>query len=283
MAQQFDIMASGYQFVEAPRVDTDGALYFSDLTGGGYHCRGVDGIVRTVMPDRTWIGGAVLDTYGCLIVSGRGGLVHVDCRTGIATNCLTRLEGTPIVAVNDIEADFRGGICGGTIDFEAILERHEAPRPGHLFHYSAAGRVTLLRDDVIGSNGMDFSPDGNYLYHSESTRGVWIYSLGADGMPGSRQLFAALDDSDGLVVDSIGRIWVACWQSAKILRYRPDGVLDLSIDLPFPYVVSLCFGGVDMTDLYVTTGANESRPAAGGVIRLKSDFPGQPIRRSCLT
>ena len=79
---EFVIVADGFQFVEAPRVDEQGTVYFSDLTGGGYY-------------------------------------------------------------------------------------RH----------------------------GLGFSPDGRMLYHAESSNGVWV----------------------------------ACWRSARIQRYRPDGVLDQSL------------------------------------------------------
>lgn len=280
LTPQFDVLATGYQFVEAPRVDHDGTLYFSDLLGGGFFSRGTDGVVRMVLADRRWIGGAVFDDSQCIIVSGEGGLAKLDPRSGVATALLTELDGRPIVAVNDIEADLQGGLFGGSIDFGAILDRQETPRPGHLFHLAASGDLTLLRDDVVGSNGMDISPDGKYLYHSESTRGVWRYPMSAQGMPGAAQLLVQLDDSDGLVVDSAGRLWVACWQAAKILRFGPDGTFDQAIDLPFPHVVSLCFGGADLMDVYVSTGMSAQQRGGGGIIRFKSDVPGQPTRRS---
>ena len=93
-------------------------------------------------------------------------------------------------------------------------------------------------------------------------------------MPGRPEMFAPLEDSDGLAVDSEGGVWVACWRSARILRYRPDGVLDRQITLPFPHIVSLCFGGADLTDLIVSTGGNAERPGCGAVVRIKSDVPG---------
>ena len=95
-------------------------------------------------------------------------------------------------------------------------------------------------------------------------------------------MFARIDDCDGLAVDSDGGVWVACWQTARILRYRPDGVLDRTITLPFPHLVSLAFGGADMTDVYVTTGGNIEHPGRGGVVRIKSDVPGLRLSKSRL-
>ena len=36
----------------------------------------------------------------------------------------------------------------------------------------------------------------------------------------------------------------------------------------------LCFGGPDLTDLYVATGGNAEHPGKGGVVRIKTEVPG---------
>jgi xylono-1,5-lactonase len=270
----FEVIASGFEFAEAPRIDDDGSVYFSDLSGGGYHRCAPDGTVDTVLPDRLWIGGAVLDESGWVICSGKGGLIAVHPESGETHDILTELNGVPIIAVNDIEADGRGGLFGGTVDFAAVFERGEAPSGGQFFHLSATGEVRILHDGFVVSNGIGFSPDGTRLYHSESTKGIWVYTLDGDGMPGAPALFVAIEDSDGLAVDSEGGVWVCCWQSAEIRRYLPNGALDRTITLPFPHLVSLAFGGPDMSDLYVTTGGNADNPRKGGLVRLRCGFKG---------
>jgi D-xylonolactonase len=273
----FEVIASGFQFVEAPRVDEQGFVYFSDLTGGGYYRVRPGAAVETLLPGRMWIGGAVLEEGGTLVLSGKGGLVRLDPRTGKTEPLLGELGGKPIIAVNDIEADSRGGIFGGTIDFAAVFERGEVPQGGQLFYRSPGGEIRILRDGLTVSNGMGFSPDGKRMYHCECTQGVWTYALDGDGMPGEAQMFARLDDCDGLAVDAQGGVWVACWQSAQILRYRPDGSVDVRWSLPFPHVVSLCFGGPDLKDLYVATGGDAGHAGKGGVLRIRSDVRGLPV------
>jgi D-xylonolactonase len=274
MTVNFEVVATGFQFAEAPRIDEDGTVYFSDLTGGGYY-RCKPGLpVQTVLPGRMWIGGAVLDHGGTILLGGKGGIVGVDPATGESRSVLTEIDGIPIIAVNDIEADGEGGIFGGTIDFAALFERGEMPSGGQFFHLSSAGEVRILRTGLVASNGLGFSPDGRFLYHSESTRGIWVYTLGEDRMPGPAEMFVRIEDSDGLVVDCEGGIWIACFKSAEIRRYRPDGVLDRQVALPFPIIASLSFGGPDLTDLYVATGGNAERPGQGGIVRIKSDVPG---------
>lgn len=271
----FDVMATGFRFCEAPRVDGDGTIWFSDLLGGGYHRRRPDGAIELALPGRLWIGGATRDLGDAVLCGGQGGLVLA--RDGIVTPVLSAIAGRPIVAVNDIEADASGAVYGGTIDFAAIFERGETPTDGILFRLDPAGVLTVLRDDVVGSNGIGFSPDGRTMYHSESTVGVWAWSM-RDGIAAAPpRLLIPADDCDGLAVDQAGGLWVAFWRAAMLRRYHRDGSLDRTIALPFPNIVSLAFGGADGRDLYVTTGGEAGQ---GGVIRLRSDVPGCPVHRS---
>ncbi len=278
----YDVLATGFQFCEAPRQDDEGNVYFSDLTGGGLYRVTPGGAVETVLPDRIWIGGSVIDADGAILVSGAGGIVRVDPATGATSPVLTEINGVPVLAVNDFEADDRGGIFGGTIDFPAIMERGEAPAPGVFFHLSPEGRVTIIREGVIASNGIDYSPDRKTLYHSECTVGVWAYDLDAGGMPQNPRIFAAMDDSDGLVVDSAGAIWVARWSAGEVIRFLPDGSEDFRFKLPFPNLVSLSFGGADLRDLYITTGgaADGDGPPLGGLVRVRTAVPGQRAAKS---
>jgi D-xylonolactonase len=273
-----DIVASGFTFCEAPRIDEDGAVWFSDLTGGGMYSV-QNGVVRTRLADRLWIGGATLDRDGAFVCAGKGGLVLVDTQ-GIARPLLTEIAGEPIIAVNDIEADEQGGLFGGTIDFGAVFERKEQPSGGRFFHLATDGTLTLLRDDVIASNGIGFSPDGTTLYHSESHVGLWAWRRDSTGMPVERRLLAPLDDCDGLAVDGAGDVWVAFWRQAELVRFHPDGTVAQRIALDVPHTVSLAFGGDDRRDLYVTTGAGPDAKDAGGVIRLRVETPGLPPHRS---
>jgi sugar lactone lactonase YvrE len=275
----FEVVARGFHFCEALRIEEEGTVWFSDLTGGGmYSVR--DGIIRTRLADRIWIGGATLDQAGAFVCSGRGGLVLVDVE-GRERPLLTEIANEPIIAVNDIEADERGGLFGGTIDFRAVFERQEKPTGGCFFHLATDGVLTVFRDDVVTSNGIGFSPDQTTLYHSESTVGLWAWRRDTRGMPADRRLLVALDDCDGLAVDVEGFIWVAFWKQAAIVRFRPDGEIDRRITLPLPSAISLAFGGCDRRDLYVTTSADSAAPDAGGVIRLRVEVPGLPTHRSC--
>ncbi|HLY54299.1 MAG TPA: SMP-30/gluconolactonase/LRE family protein [Stellaceae bacterium] len=273
----FETLAMGFGFVEAPRVAADDTLYFSDLLAGGYYRKRPGEAASAILDGRKWIGGSILNEDGTILVSGEGGIVRIHPQTGEVTTILDKLGGVAVDAVNDMEADDEGGVYGGTVDFSAILGRGEMGRPGTLFRIDPSGTVEVLREGVAVSNGIGFSPDRSVFYHSDSTVGIWAYDYARGGRPRNPVLFAKLEDSDGLVVDAEGGVWVARWNAAEILRFRPDGVLDRRLGVPAANITSLDFGGSDPHLLYVATGGRDGDGnPAGGVVRIRIDVPGQP-------
>lgn len=277
----FEELAGGYGFVEAPRGGPDGAQWFSDLYGASVYRRDSKGRVQTMLTGRDWVGGIVFDKSGLVLCAGRGGIVALDPATGQTFTVLDQVEGEPIIAVNDMEGDGHGGLYGGTIDFVSIMEQGNPPAPGRFFHMDAHGQVTVLRRDVVASNGIGFSPCGRWLYHSETSRGVWRYSI-EGGNPGGPELFIPLADSDGMVVDRNGGLWVACWESGKLLRFDEFGSQTHALTFPYPHIVSLGFEQTDPTSLLVSTGGNATVTGGGAVLRLKVDVPGMPEHPSAL-
>lgn len=273
-ADNCEIVADGFEFIEAPRVSPQGDVWFADLTGCGVYRKRAQEPVETMLPGRQWVGGLVFDTSGQVLCSGRGGIVALDPQTGRTTPVLEEIEGEPIVAVNDIEGDGRGGLFGGTIDFVAVFETGTLPAPGKLFHLSAEGVVTVLRRDVAASNGLAASPCGKWLYHAETGRGVWRYPLADSGLPEEGTLLAEIEDCDGIAVDANGDIWVACWDSGCLLHLDAQGRRIGKRDFDPPHVVSLCFDGRDPSCLYISTGGNADHPGRGEVIACQLDVRG---------
>ena len=87
-------------------------------------------------------------------------------------------------------------------------------------------------------------------------------------------------------MDAEGGVWIARYDSGEIARYLPDGTLERRAALPHKNVISLCFGGPDMRDLYVTTAGNEGidallrgdlPPREAAVFKGRSEFAGQPV------
>jgi sugar lactone lactonase YvrE len=74
--------------------------------------------------------------------------------------------------------------------------------------------------------------------------------------------------ADGLALDGEGGLWLGAGQGG-LARFAPDGSLDRTVDVPADFVSSLCFGGDDMRDVYVTT--------MGALLHGRADVPGLPV------
>lgn len=281
---ELETLVSGWEFLEAPRADAAGNLYFSDVTLGGLHKRLPDGRIESFLTGRTWIGGIALDADGGVVCSGKDGLIHFDERTGKIRHILSEFEGRPAGAVNDFCPTDDGGVVAGLIDAESVGAR-KPPQARPLIRLDPSGRVTKLWDGIKVSNGIGFSPDRTRLYQSESYETLWVYDVMADGTLRNRRVFADIQDADGLAVDGEGGVWVARFNSYEVARFLPDGTRERSVKVPVKEVQSVSFGGPDLRDLYIVTGSDFGNPnnlsvRTGCIFRTRSAIAGQPLPKT---
>ena len=274
----FKALASGphLNFTEGPRPDGKGNVYFTDVFGRGLYRLNADGNCDTLGPERQSSGGCVINRDGRVIYSGRDGLAAYDPATGDVTPLAASIDGQPILGINDIEADPQGNIWGGTLDHES-LEKGEPMQPGVLFRLSRDGTARQLGATTI-PNGMDFSPDGKVFYFSESGEGVFAYDVADDGtLSGRRMVAGPIPDSDGIVLDMAGGLWVARYQGKTLVHYTADGVADITLETPFANMASVAFGGDDLRTLYIA-GGSLAETGTGALLALRVDVPGHPPR-----
>jgi len=282
---EFETLATGYCFLEAPRADDEG-LWFTDLLLGGlYRWRRGRGVDR-FLPDRKHIGGVAINEDGKVICGGPGGLVWFDPATDRSGVLLETIDGKALAGANDMLPDGRGGLIFGSL---TTAESAENAAANSLYRLDPDGRTTLLVTGLRIANGIGLSPDGKRLYHNESLVGTFAYDVREDGSLGPGELFWEQDNGDGLAVDCEGGVWIACFSNAELVRLLPDGAVDRCITMPHQVVSSLCFGGPDWRDLYVTTAGDdgvaallrgEEPPLEASVFFARADIPGLPVART---
>jgi gluconolactonase len=268
-----ETIAWGYGLAEAPRVDAEGNLWFSDVVGGGVYRRLPDGAVETVIPKRRGVGGLLLHADGGVVLSGKE-VIHVGATE---TRVVLRVDGA--LGFNDMTTDSRGRVYVGSLRSSAF--ETEARVPGELWRVDGEGAAAEIYGDVEFCNGVGFSPDERTIYHSNYSRAhVLAHDLDDAGRGVNRRIFATLPrgNPDGLAVDESGCVWVAMGSGGAIARFTPSGALDAIVPVPASFVTSLCFGGDDRRDLYVTTADNtEHSERRGTIFRARTDVPGLAV------
>jgi gluconolactonase len=268
-----ETLASGYGLVEAPTVDADRNLYFSDVLGGGVYRRDPDGELATVVPKRRGVGGIVLHADGGVVVSGRD-IVHV--RDGDNRRLLA-VDG--VLGWNDICADSAGRVYAGSLRF-SVFDPEVEPVPGELWRIDAVDRAVVLYEGVVHANGVALSPGERTIYHSDTRNNViLVHELTDDGTARGRRAFHFPPGApDGMAFDAQGLLWVASASAGCVVRLTPDGEIDRVVDVPAQTVTSVCFAGDGEHELYVTSADNTDEPERRGTIfRIDAGVGGAPI------
>lgn len=264
-----------------PRI---GTLYWVDIVAGSVfaHPGG------SHPPTRIGLGAQVgclglTDDPGVLVAGLRTGWHLLDTRTGALTFLADPEADRPACRFNDGAVDPAGRFWTGS------LEDGEALALGRLYRLDGEGACVTVDEGFYCSNGMDWSPDGRWMYFVDSRADV-IYRYAFDAASGSaadRRVFADTSSlagiPDGLRVDAAGDVWCAFWDGAQLVRFTPDGAVAQKVPVPVPRPTSLAFGGPELRTMYVTSasiGLSEDRlaawPLSGSVLCLAADAPGRP-------
>jgi sugar lactone lactonase YvrE len=264
---EWEVLAHGYGLAEAPTVDRDGSLVFSDVLGGGIYRIEPAGRVTVVVPKRRGVGGIAIHEDGGIVCSGRD-LQHV--REGHEPRTVLHVDG--VAGWNDLCTDSMGRVYAGALRF-AVFDPEADVVPGELWRIAPDSDGTVVFGDVVHANGVVCSIDGRTVYLSDTRRQQIIVF---DVESGSRHEIdvSALGHPDGMALDENGAIWVAL-VSGGIARFTPSGGVDRVLAPPSAVTTSLCFAG---RDLYVTTGGHTANTELRGcVLRTTVDVGGATV------
>jgi L-arabinonolactonase len=189
----------------------------------------------------------------------------------------------PRVRFNDGRVDRHGRFWSGT-----MMDGMPKLPVGELYSYDARQGLRSHVSGVLITNGLCTSPDGSLLYFADSpTRTIAVYDVHEpDGRLGAARLFAQTEDPavpDGATIDAEGCLWSAQWGGARVVRYAPDGRIDLALDVPVSQLTCVAFGGPALDLLFVTSArayldeaALRGQPHAGDVFVYQTPFRGLP-------
>jgi sugar lactone lactonase YvrE len=258
---------------EGPVWDEQGGfVWWVDIKGPALHrYRPAGGEVRCWdLPEP--VGAAALRTRGGLLLALQRGFAFFEPETGQLERLYDPEPQSPQNRLNDGKCDALGRFWVGSMH-----DPVQVPS-GHLYRLDPDLDLERFDMGFMVTNGPAWSGDGRTFYFTD-TAGRRIYAFDFDmaaGRLGARRLFVEVPRAEGLpdgqCVDAEDHVWTAHWNGGRVTRYRPDGTVERVVRLPAPLVTSCCFGGEDLSTLYVTTArvglepaAIEAAPLSGGL------------------
>jgi L-arabinonolactonase len=165
----------------------------------------------------------------------------------------------------------------------STMDDDHGKQPGAVFRTTPDFKTERMLDGIHIPNTVSFSPDGQTLYMADSKLQTLFTHQTADLSKVRRFAHTAGEPGspDGSAVDAHGHLWNAQWGGSKIVRYAPNGLVDMVIPMPVSQPSSCAFGGEDMTTLFVTSAWDEmtpqaraSQPIAGGLFAIETGVKG---------
>jgi sugar lactone lactonase YvrE len=238
-----------------------------DITQGAVYEANLGGCIlkRYVVPDVAST--VALTESGDLIVTGQRTLYHVSRKEGNA-HALFDVPGIPNnQRLNDGKPDPDGRLIAGAMVTDG------GDSSAKLYSVSMNGTASALLTGLGCSNGIGFSPCGNFLYHIDTPQKK-VHRYRYDVESGTiRDQTVVVNTSaydgvpDGMTTDGDGLLYVAMWGGSTVLIFEAEhGTLVGQIDLPTSYVTSCAFGGASLKQLLITTASQQDEhenPCAG--------------------
>jgi gluconolactonase len=144
-------------------------------------------------------------------------------------------DGRSLGRLNDLIADGNGG---------AYFTSRGA------YHVDAGGKVSVVEEENLLSNGIMLSRDGRTLYVTNNTV-VIAFDVARDGSTSNRRDFASLNGDrggDGMAIDNLGRLYVTASQGVHVIA--ENGTYIGLIPTPRS-PITLAFSGPGKQTLYV--------------------------------
>lgn len=278
------LVDAGCAVTESPLYDERRErLYFVDIAGKRLCCVELNNRRLSTWSFDSEVCSAGLCESGRLVVALRSQVVLFDSDRELL-EVLTEIDlPFPYMRLNDGKVGPDGAFWVGSMD-----DRENKEPIAALYRVTPSGAVERRVDGFKVSNGLAWSANGRFMFHSDS-RGPWIDRWRFDPATGAlaeRVRIAELDEAtgrpDGGATDVEGTYWSAGVSAGCLNRFDFDGRLLRCLRVPVSAPTMPCFGGSDARTLFVTSLRNAktaAEPFAGGVLMGRMPFAGTRLTR----
>jgi D-xylonolactonase len=269
-----------FELAENPLWDSErNSLYWTDITAGKIYSLDLNSGLHHTIYDGPAVGGFTLQGSRELLLFRVDDIATLAPTTG-AVSILQRVADDGMARFNDVIADPEGRVFAGTIG--------KTNQSGGLYRLERSGTLRKLFSGTGCSNGMGFSPDGKTFYWTcSTTRRIFRFDYEqTSGELSNPRLFYQADEKegmpDGMAVDEDGCVWSARWGGACVVRHSARGEPLVRIGLPVANVTSVCFGGENLDQLFITS-ARSNGPLGtmqGALFQARTPLRGWPRFKS---
>lgn len=226
------------------------------------------GEVSTYRRPTDFANGHTRDRQGRLVTCEHGGRrVTRTEYDGSVTVLMDNWQGKRLNSPNDVVVKSDGSIWftdppfGIHGNYEGNKAEPELPQAVYRID-GQTGQASIVADDVLGPNGLCFSPDERILYVVESRgqpyRKILAYDVTADGTAiRNKRVFVDAGPGgtpDGMRCDVDGNIWAGWGMGTAeldgVMVFAPDGTPIGRIALP-ERCANVCFGGLKRNRLFM--------------------------------
>lgn len=264
-------LATGFRWAEGPVWFGDGRyLLWSDIPNNRImRWDEPTGAVSEFRNPSNFANGQTRDRQGRLVTCEHGGRrVTRTEYDGEITVLMDSYDGKRLCSPNDVVVKSDGSIWftdppfGIRGNYEGV--KAEAELGQNVYRLDPeTGRASIVADDILGPNGLAFSPDERLLYIVESrgvpTRKILAYDVAEDGesISGKSVLIdAGSGTPDGFRVDVDGNLWCGWGMGSEdldgVMIFAPDGAPIGRIVLP-ERCANVCFGGRANSRLFMAS------------------------------
>lgn len=274
--------------------ETDEFVFTDIVNGILYAWSPKIGQSRILLKCSYQLGAFLFDSSGDLILFTECGVYGCSYRPENRQFVLLfNVKMSPGERFNDAICDPMGRMIAGTKKIDN--------QDGSLYLFEQGKPPRCLMRGLMISNGMGFSPDCSFFYHTDSgRRSIYAYqyhcltgelsipeisyNMSGSGNVSEYSSCISPDDGpygfpvwqdigedqavpDGMTVDSCGMIWTAFWGRGCIACINPQTrQIETVFSVPASQVSSLCFGGDRLDQILVTSAAIQTGGAPNGEI-----------------
>ncbi len=260
--------------------DPAGFVLWCDITSGLLYRCPIDGLDDTVIelppPLASFAPAATRSGY---VASLGDRIVLADAVGGI--QILARIEHAHAgLRLNEGKCDPYGRWITGSMNLTT------GEPDGALYSVTADGRVRVLRGGFGVANGFEWSLDDTEMFFTDTAvKTIYRAPYSETGELGNVKVFHCGEPHDGLTIDAEGFLWGGIYGGGRVVRYSPEGVEDVMVELPAPNITSVAFGGPGMSTLFVGSAREnlteeqlEAYPFSGAIFAIDTATNGRPAR-----